>query len=363
MWFSRRLPSVHLCLASLFAAIGTSAVCAGVGAQNFGTGPVSPIAQGEVPFAEPWAVRFSHVHDAMTKLDFSARQVRRVLDLRTSTGTWTGIEERLFHTASRTDRPERFQLQFLGIEGRTLTPAQHLDVEHVYRGQVGGIYHDTSFRIVDLNRATANYQFLYVGDAQRAQRLAYRMVVMSRLPGRSAWILDLDVATGYPLYRGEVDYLGRLVSEVEVVDFTHGSSASFPAGAWWWTPPPDVREFESPADALRSLSGNGPWFEPELLTIPPGYVPTASRVILNAYGQDPIATLGYTDGIDMIFVVEMVAGGSPLVAAHSIGIQRQDGLTRLVFRHGVREVHVIGKAAEVMLRMTTEGLYRQVLRN
>jgi hypothetical protein len=312
------------------------------------------------PFAKPWEIELRHIQHAMTALDFEIEQVRRVVDLRGGSPVVTGILEQLRHGRDRGEG-ERFDLAFRGIEGVQLTESQFAQRDQLFRSQAGAIHLDQSFRIVDLADANANYALFYISLVQRAQRHCYRVLLLPRLVARSAWVLDLDLETGYPLYRGEINALGEFAGEIEVSSFRHGAAARLPENDWGWKSPPNVTEYTDPAAAVRALGSQ--YVLPETAVLPPGYEPVAARVV-----QDPLSparrlVIDFCDGIDQIHVVEAATGELPFVeAGHTVSVYRDAGMSLAHFRHGGLDCTVIGSGADAVVRYVSESFYRQLLR-
>lgn len=315
------------------------------------------------PFAWPWEVDFARIRQAMEHTDFRAEQVRRVLDRRAGdrVGKWIGLRESLIHAGASSDTPERFDLELVGVEHRQLSSAELRRRRRLFREQAGFLFHDQSFAVTDPDRAARNYALLFVDGAVRIGRPVYRFVVYPRLPGRSAWILDLDMATGYPLYRGEYESgQGGLVSEIEVTRFepTRGAPES---AKGWWRPRMGVREMSSAAAALTE-AGVPKAVQPGSGELPVGYRFARARVVTDPVTGTKHAVLVFSDGIDRIFVVESKSGRKPLDGGHAIAVDRDMGFTQCLFVESGTEFLVIGRAAESVVRAAAQSLYARALR-
>lgn len=320
-------------------------------------------AQEVAPFAWPWEVDFARIREAMEHTNFRLEQVRRVLDRRAGArvGKWIGLRESLIHAGASSDMPERFYLDLLGVEHRRLSSAELRRRRRLFREQAGFLFHDQSFAVTDPDRAERSYALLFVDGAVRIGRPVYRFVVYPRLPGRSAWLLDLDLATGYPLYRGEYESEhGDLVSEIEVTRFEPTRDAPESAQGWW-RPRMGVRE-ESSAAAALARAGVPKAIEPAAGILPAGYGFERARVVTDLVTGTKRAVLVFTDGIDRLFVAEARSDRKPLGGGHAIAVYRDMGLTQCLFVEAGTEYLVMGRAAESVVRTAAQSLYARALR-
>ncbi|MHC4851945.1 MAG: hypothetical protein ACYTF5_08000, partial [Planctomycetota bacterium] len=224
------------------------------------------------PFALPSQITFQHIKDAMERRTYDIRQVRRVQEQvplwqrttlptappvvgssgTTKTTRWIGTKEALLHQEAGSNTAERFQLTFLGIEGKQPTAYELIQRKKTFAGTAGFLFRYQSFRVHDVAQASRNYIIYYLGKTQRIGRATYRVAVLPKRWDRSAWLLDLDIATGYPLYRAEYTLDIVLRAEVEVTSFQ--PDVRVPNGLTsWWTPTNGVVEYTDAAKALSQV--------------------------------------------------------------------------------------------------------------
>ncbi len=312
-------------------------------------------------FALPWEIDFAMIHRAMAERSYEVEHVRRVLDRRDPRRTedvWRGVVERLRHGAAGPDGEAAFELKLLGVEGETLGAAELERRGQQFQSRAGFLFRYQSFGVDDVALAERNYKILLHGIDVRLERPVYRVAVVSKSEARTQWILDLDVRTGYPLYRAEYAVDGQRVAEVEVVRF----DPSFDGQGLPPDEDPAVQHTDDPAVAFaraglvdRGVPGEG--------VLPAGYELRSAAVITNLFSGAKKARLIYTDGVDHLFVIAGADTRSSLGPGHVIGIHRDaSGMTQCLFVHDQVEYLVIGRDSNDLVRPAASGLYAQVVR-
>jgi negative regulator of sigma E activity len=329
-----------------------------------GLGPRAQIGQAQPsprPFAMPWEVSLRHVHHAMTALDYRVEQTRRVVDFAQGTPQWIETTERLHHQAATAAHPERYDLTLLTVGGQALSGPRQLLIQTMFRQQAASLYTYQSFRVLDVERALANYGLLLLGMGRCAERPVYHVAVYSRVGPRSLWLLGLDLETAYPLYAGEMSVDGQLVGELCVTRFAHGHDANLPGGQWWLQPAPGVQEFAT-ADEAVSVLGLPRAIVPAPAALPAGFAAHEARVATDPLTGAKRATLVYSDGIDFLAVLQSMPRSAPIGAGHSLGVYHDSGMTQVLFQHAGVEFLVVGRGAVQPIRRAAQALYAQALR-
>ncbi len=315
-------------------------------------------------FAMPWEIDFQRLQDAWDHSNFELTQVRRVLDHRRSTrgrAGMVGVREKLIHGADQPGNPGGFRLEFLGPEGRKLPPALFRQRRRVHDAESGFLYDYQSFRVVDAVKAEKNYHIWFVGGKRRFGRLAYVLAVLPKLPGRSAWLLELDALSGVPLYRGEFSSQGHLVAEVVVKSFRLASSASsLKPKKGWWRSPVGIKEFVSPAACLSAL-GKVKTVVPSVSVFPSGYEFHTTHTNTHLFTGEKKAVIVYSDGIDQMFSWQGATKDLPLPGGHTISVYQDEGITQATFIHAGVFYCVSGRGTGGPTRETTKRLYEQAV--
>jgi hypothetical protein len=316
-------------------------------------------------FALPWEITFDKIDRAMAQRTYRLRQVRRVLDRtrRNDVGNaWVALVEELIHGAqpgsqgSQANQPELFRLELVGMENVALSPAQFEQARKLHQSKAGFLYHFQSFRVFDVAEAAKNYSIAFLGVSARAQRPVYRVAVYSRLGGRSGWLLELDLETGYPLYRGEYETTGDLVGEVEVVEFDPNYSGSLPQP----TTPAGVTRYGDPAAAALALQLPSR-VVPEPDVLPRGYVFGSAKTVINAYTGKQEVVLIYSDGIDQVFVIASSDPRESLGEGHVCAFHRDAaGVAQASFVDRGLSVLLVGRGTDAAFRSLTYRMYAQI---
>lgn len=347
---SRRCHAAAACRTGLVVAaiLGGLASLTAQGLQATAAVPVAPASPPTVstPFAWPWEVTFDRIERAMAERSYRIVQMRRILDQSDPRvqSHWLGMQELLLHGARSSAGPETFDLQFLGLEGQALSPQQFAARKKAFDEQAGFLYHYQSFRVSDATLADQNYALLFLGVGTRLQRPVYRMAAYSKVGMRTGWLLELDALTGYPLYRGEYDLQGRLVSEVEVTAFDDGFRGVVPQRL-----DPFNSQLESSPQAALTAAGVTGASVPSAAIVPPAYAVHASKVLTDPYTGVKRAIVIYSDGVDEMFVEVAPDSRTALTTGPTIAFFRDPaGITQCTFVDSGSQYVVVGRDTRVV---------------
>jgi hypothetical protein len=379
----RLAPALALSLLVAMAAeIGAQTTVTGTAQQTSSTAKNATVK----PFALPSQITFQNIKDAMDRRTYAIRQVRRTREQvplptsgsglitsgsgslsvsvkQTNDTRWVGTQESLLHQGVGTNTPERFQLAFLGIEGATLTPFELSQRQAIFTESAGFLFRYQSFRVHDVAQANLNYVIYYLGKAQRIGRPTYRVAVLPKRWDRSAWLLELDLETGYPLYRAEYTLDVVLRAEVEVQTFQ--PNVRIPNSTSWWSSTKGFTDFASPAIALSQvLTSVSSQVVPGVGELPAGYKLARSQVITDAFQGTKTASLIYSDGIDQIFVQQNPrpeSSWSVQTVGDNLYVFENNGITDFYFAHRGVDFRILGGASRAMVENTAKAIYRQAV--
>ena len=362
-------PAVAVLLGFVAAALNVGAVVAQdrpattpQATSQQGTGPkVVPLPQW---FALPWEITFAHIDDAMMKGTYRLRQVRRILNRTGSedlTSTWISVVEDLVHGAVATGQPgqrELFDLQFVSLENTVMSAAQLQLAKIQYAEKAGFLYNFQSFRVFDVTAATSNYVISFLGIGQRAKRAVYRVAAHSRLGGRSGWLLELDLETGYPLYRGEYETSGALVSEVEVLGYDPNYAGPLPLPA----PQIGITRFSDPSAAATKLQLPSR-VVPLSGVLQSGYAFGSAKSVTDPFTGLKKLILIYSDGIDQVFLTISSDPRESLGEGHVFTSYRDAaGITQASFVDRGIQFVVIARGTEDAVHSLVYRLFAQVVK-
>lgn len=337
------------------------------------SGAQSPSMQlgGTVAFAQPWNVSLQHIHDAMTGKSgaYALEQIRRGYETGTSTGTrYVGTMEHLLYqpadTTSKTG--EKFRLQFRGIEGRNLTSGEFTNLSTLFAGKAGFTFRYKGFHVADPVLAAKTYDLIFLTTTKRSTKQGtfdvYRVAVIPKRWDRTAWLLELDTRTGYPLYAGEYS-LGpngiKLQSEVIVTSYLMGFRAP---NASWWSPLKGIQTTPTALDAVKkALTKSTTFVTPAQAELPGGFQLAGAEVHTDPFGGGRLAVLRYTDGVDHLFVTER---NVPVTrrGEDSIKFLHVDGVIRCAFTHRGVSFDVVGRDGLDSVRRASVGIYARAIR-
>ena len=355
----------HLALQAGLLIAGLSlGVCVDSAAAQVGVsrdGQQAQVRSGSRTPVWPWELTMGHIRNAMVASDYELEQTRRVLDRADPRRlpTWIKVRERVRHAAETATHEERYELNMLGLENRSLSQFELQLRRARFASHAEFLFRYQSFRISDSVRAGENYAITFLGVSSRVEQPVYQIAVTSRVGARSAWYLEIETTTCYPLYRAEYDTLGHLVGEVEVTKYNplfDGSSVV--------ARPPSQGEkfFNTPIDAVASLNlptkgvpGPG--------ALPPGYAPHSAKVATDPLSGEKKAVLVYSDGIDQIFVTVAADPGSFRPVGHTVAVHRDAvGVTQCMFVHAGVQYVVVGRGSDKPVRHVSHVLYSQAVR-
>ncbi len=306
----------------------------------------TPVAPGGITPTETVLTRLQR---AAERGDYKLVQVRRVRGFFQSLGRggeWVGAVETLLHRGGRAGVSEAFAVDLLGLENTVLSPVQLAHRRRVYQGQADFLVRHQSFRVFDAHLAAQLYRVTFVGQAVRAQRPCLRIAVVATTQDRPSWLIDVDVATDYPMYCGEFSSRGELVAELEVLRADFGTAAQIPAGSdWVWTPRASIVETATVSDAVARLR-QAQVIEPSPTSVGASYLFDRARVLTDPLTGESTLTLIYTDGIDSTFVTQQTK--PPIADNGNVARVFNDaGITQVSFQHKSTEFLVIGRHAQV----------------
>ena len=318
----------------------------------------SPV--GPAPVS-PTEALFGRLHAAVERADYRLVQVRRVRGYFQGLGRggeWVGAVESLLHRGVGASVDEGFSLDLLGFENTILSPAQLAHRQRVYQGQASFLVRYQSFRVFDPKLAALGYSVHFVGQVTRAQRACLRLTVVARTADRPSWLIDVDVATDYPLYCAEFTPRGELVAELEVLRADFGAAARVPSGdAWTWSPRVGVVEPATVDEAFVRMRP-AQVLAPAATSVGTGYALERARVLTDPLTAQSTLTLIYTDGIDAAFVSQTAK--APIVdAGHVAQVFTDAGITQCRFQHKSTEFLIIGRHAQV--REVAKLIYAQAV--
>lgn len=312
-------------------------------------------------------VTFASIAHADSELCVRTTQIRRVREQGGAAATWAGLVERLVTAPGPAGEESRFQLDFLGIEGGTNVST--LDLERrrqLYHSQAAYLYRYASLRIDDPDRAARNYLLLHLDDRTRLGRPTHRVVLLPRRLGRSAWVLEIDAATSFPLFRAEFDVAGNLVATLEVTSFEVLSPAAT-SGVQWWQPARRMEDHASIPAALATLPP-APFTAPRSTDLPIGYDLADIQVVREDLRPEASLVLTYSDGIDEIFVIGTFNAPPPALpvstgrtGAYAIFVYQDHNVSQLMFHANRVTTLVVGRSGQFALAPLAHDLLARSL--
>lgn len=333
------------------------------------SGSGAPIRSGFGEGASDALATFQAIATAESSLSLRIGQLRRVLEIGPTGPGWTGIREDLTLTPDPNGSAEaRFDLQFAGMEGATSVAMSEPTRRELYRGYAGYLHLHANFRVVDPTLAAQNYLVVDLGARVRLDRPTRRIALLPRQLGRSPWVLELDAATNYPLYRAEFNPAGILVSTLEVTRFEEVPAQSL-ANHAFWQPTRNVEDFPNVQTAVQALAMETQPVLPEPSRMPTGYRFSKARVVRELLRPESSLVVTYTDGIDEIFVVSTFGAAAPnlpVVSApgsYAILSYQDQNVAQYLFHQGSVTTMVVGRAGQFSLPAIAEELLTRSLAN
>ena len=268
---------------------------------------------GVATFPTPDTITFARIHSAERGRDVAVEQVRDVLEQDDGAGNphYVSVRERL-HVSPAAGPVPNFDLQFVDVVGQQITAGDRARRLQSYQQGAGFLYRHATLVVHEPSLAARNYFLTHLSRAVRLGRPVQRIALLPRVADRSAWMLDLDVETGYPLYRAEYSPTGQLVSALTVTSFRFGQDARQVAPSAWWSPRNRVREFASYADARATLP-NADFVDPTVAAMPSGYEASIVRTIHDDISLETSLVTVFCDGLDEFFVSQTLNAREPNV--------------------------------------------------
>lgn len=344
-----------LCSMVLVFAVGLSAQSGVQGQATSGT------------FAPAWDVTFKKIKDAMERKigGVVVEQIRRVrhVDERTKAVSYPGTLEQLKYLPPASSQNSRFSLTFQGLEGQVLQPAQRAQRVAAFNRQAAFKFKYQSFRVADPVLAKKAYNLVFLSYGRRVikegVRIVYRMVALPKKWDRSAWLLELDMRTGYPLYSGQYSRLesGRRVLASELVITSLRAGMRFSKATKWWAPSLGVQHATTEMGALKQALRSSKSYVSPRQFVNADYHALRYEIHTDPYKGTKHALSIYSDGLDYFFVrqrnIPLVARG----ADDSVAYLDVDGITQCLFSHKGVEFLVVGRMDGLRVRTLSADIF------
>lgn len=312
-------------------------------------------------------ISFTAIASAETRLVARIRQTRSVFQADGQGGaSWASIDESLVLGGRDAEGNQLFRLNLDSVPGEQLDPVELEQRRALHASHAGYLQQFETFRIEDPLAAARNYSLLHLDDRQRLGRTTHRIAVIPRQFGRSAWILELDAATLYPLFSAEISAFGMVVSTLEVTSFAPTNAVGLGA-VTWWTPTMSMARFRDANAAANSLGVLRP-ATLEGTHVPADYRLVEARAVRDDLRPESSLVLVYGDGLDSLFVVETYGAPPPPLpwssptdtsAPYAIFSYQDQNVSQYMFYvRGVRTL-VIGRATHFELASLAESLLVQ----
>jgi hypothetical protein len=341
----------------------------GLEAQSVGGSQASPRV-----FAQPQDVSFAHIQAAMEGKfgAYYVEQTRRAITSKPGQPVkFEGVLEQLtFRPADPVAKAAaRFKLSFYGIEGRTLKGNDFARRAALFGNQAGFTFQHRGFHVVDAALAAKQYDLMFLARETRSTRQGvrdvYRMAVIPKRWDRTGWILLLDTATGYPVYMGEYALGSNAIdlrSELFATYFLSGVRVPDAKDKSWWAPIKGIEAMASAGAAVKkALTKSTKYVLPMLSELPGGFRLETSEVHTDPYSGDRSALLGFTDGVDRIFVTERNVPLKKRGREDTIWYRDEKGLTQCGFSHHGVAFRVVGRSVRDTVRKLSLGVFRRAV--
>ena len=329
----------------------------GAGAQSGGGSAAATVSGQQI--LNPNQIGFQMLRDGQ----FVRCVVEQDRVVRLPDSTPLGYRERLTFEGGEAGR---FALELVDVLGKEAL-AQHelLQRREAFLRHAGFIERFHSFRVFDIAAAQQNYEVHYIQAGQHLGRPTSWLVVLPKNADRSAWLLQIDQATGFPFYRGEYSSGGVLCSEVIVRSAALGAQAQIGSNVPWWAPVGfDIKDFATAEDAILA-SGNPAAFVPEIGNSAPGYGLDICRITTNLLDATKTLVFGFSDGIDHMFLTERarpdIAPVDPNGEMHVIKVFSDIGVTECEFSHNRTQCLVVGRGNKDTIKAACKQFYLQVV--
>jgi hypothetical protein len=279
-------------------------------------------------------------------------QVRRFLDGR---GNLVQLRERLT-VDGKGVRDSSFQLEFQDVLPGSGGTGARQRWQNTYQSNAGLLFRHGSFGVRDVAAAQHNYTIHDFGPGSRAGRAVRRVVVFPK---------RVDKA----IYAAEYDTQARLLSEIEVTSFLDAQAMTKLLPGWEWK----ARLLIKPQPSIQSaklLLRSQP-VTPAVSGIMAEYVQHLVQVVEDPLNGDQTLVLGYSDGIDEFFVIEMFGGSDPFAGlpamqgngrhAQAIASYDDPAMRAYVFHAGGVTFQVVGRSSLTRLKDLAYSVCKQAV--
>ena len=257
-----------------------------------------------------------------------------------------------------------FRLDFEAVVGQAPTASTNR-WRAAYAAHAGLIHRHGAFAVRNIRQANKNYRLISFGDALRAGRSAWRVVIFPTRLDKGIWVVDLDRQTGVPLYRAEYSVNGKLISELEVTSFTLLATSISVANAW--RPRLEVSHLNKLNQVAGRLSRQPR--QPDIAGIMTDYDQHMMHMTEDPVNGDKALVLGYTDGVDEFFIVQEFGRIDPLPIprtsddedAHTIASYDDPHMRVYVFHLDGVTYKVVGRASLMRLQDVARQFCHQVV--
>ena len=256
-----------------------------------------------------------------------------------------------------------FRLSFEAVVGQAPTaPVRQWSA--VYDTHAGLVYRHGAFAVRDAKQARKNYRLISFGDATRAGRPAWRVIVFPRRLDKGIWVVDLDRQTGVPLYRAEYSVHGKLISELEVTTFALVNPGAALRNSW--KPSLEISNLNKLNQVASRLSSVP--VEPQVDGIMGEYEQHMMHMTEDPLNGDKSLVIGYTDGVDEFFILQEFGRINPIPIvrshdageAHTIASYNDPHMRVYVFHVAGVTYKVVGRSSLMRLQDVARDFCHQV---
>lgn len=342
----------------------------GHAAASFGLGPAL-LPSATPPQGTAYSTWAAGISEAQTKLIVEVEQTRTLeLQRAGQARRFVRVKETFLGlgSAGPTGEPSEpsFVLRDVSIPSAVPGSLEQAEFLRLYARSSGFIFHHQGFAIRNVDAAESNYHWVPLQVSQRLGRPVQQLLILPKEMNRSVWYLEVDQATLYPLLSVEYTPAGVPIHAVQLTAFTPKTSVSTADLNNAWSPWMD----KNPALSGQPVQTLGPSMAREgRLSIPAGYVQHRRHVSADPFNGEQSFVVGFTDGIDEMFVVQTHSESAPFAGSpigsqpntHEIVRFREQGLVEEGFVwHGLR-VSVIGRGTQGALPELTQSAFRDIL--
>lgn len=350
-----------------------SALVGGILLSSFGVSAQSGTV-GQRLALLPQDISFGHIQRAMEVNggSYYVEQIRRRRDAAQGGALVGQLEQLLFLAASGT-QGARFMLEFTGVEGRQLSSTEFKLARARFERREAYTFFHGGFRVSDAARAEQAYQLVYLATDRRVTRedpsgrKIYRFVVLPHSWDRSAWVIELDAVTCYPLYSASYSldsaFQVSLQSELVVTSYIPGVRVPNASQRPWWSPIKQVSQESAASAALsKALPNKRGHVLPSQSALPFGFALSESKVLTDTLTGEKSAVLAYSDGLETLFVHERSTKFTKRGASDEMAIFSREGLTQMIFKHHGVEFMVMGRLSQDRVREISVSMFSDAIR-